>query len=171
MNSLLKASFFFVLALLMTNTAFSQDKSKRASPPMTAEGTIGAAKISINYSSPLVKGRTIFGDLVPYDAVWRAGANEATTFETDKNIMVEGKSLPAGKYGLFIIPSKGDWTIIFNSVPDQWGSMGYDSAKDVLRVMVKSSKEEKSAESLMYAVSDKGFTFQWDKTSAMVKIK
>src|ERR1041385_9089037 len=88
-----------LLALLVTTLLWSQeDKSKRPSPPATATGKVMGATITINYSSPGVKGRKIWGGLVPYDKVWRAGANEATLFQTDKNIKVEGKSLPAGKY-------------------------------------------------------------------------
>ena len=89
-----------------------QDKSKRPSPPATATGKVMGAIITINYSSPVVKGRKIWGGLVPYDKVWRAGANEATIFETDKAIKVEGKSLPAGKYSLYAIPGEKQWVII-----------------------------------------------------------
>src|SRR5690554_5940773 len=88
--------------------AFAQEK---ASPAKTAEGTVGDAKITINYSSPAVKGRTIWGDLVPMGEVWRAGANEATTFTTTKDIMVEGKTLPAGTYSFFVIPGETSSTL------------------------------------------------------------
>src|SRR6187549_2507951 len=108
----------FVLAMaavFMSSAIWAQaDKSKRPSPPGTATGKVNGATITINYSSPSVKGRKIWGDLVPYGQTWRAGANEATTFETDKEIMVEGKSLPAGKYAFFTIPGEKEWVIIFN---------------------------------------------------------
>ena len=105
-----------VLALLVTTLLWSQeDKSKRPSPPATATGTVNGATITIDYSSPAVKGRKIWGGLVPYDKVWRAGANEATLFTTSKDILVEGKKLPAGKYSLYAIPGEKDWVIVFNS--------------------------------------------------------
>src|SRR6202795_5211006 len=108
----------FVLALvgmLMSSLIWAQDdKSKRPSPPATATGKVMGATITIDYSSPGVKGRKIWGDLVPYDKVWRAGANEATLIATDKDIQVEGKPLPAGKYSLYAIPGENEWTIIIN---------------------------------------------------------
>lgn len=114
---LLAHTFFLLLAgMFITSMAYGQqDKSKRASPPDSVTGKIGGATISINYSSPSVKGRKIWGDLVPYGQVWRAGANEATIFETSKPIMVEGKRLPAGRYSLFVQPNDNEWTFIFNS--------------------------------------------------------
>ena len=87
-----------LIGLFMTSLIFAQqDKSKRASPPETAKGTVAGANITIDYSSPAVKGRKIWGDLVPYDKVWRLGANEATIFETSKDIMVEGKKIACRK--------------------------------------------------------------------------
>jgi hypothetical protein len=101
--------FASVLLLFVGLSACAQgDKSSRPSPPATATGKVGGANITINYSSPSVKGRKIWGDLVPYGKVWRAGANEATTFETDKAITVEGKNLPAGKYSLFALPGENE---------------------------------------------------------------
>lgn len=107
-NSTIRYSLLLAfIAFLLPSVMFAQkDKSKRASPPATATGKIGEATITIDYSSPSVKGRKIWGDLVPYDKVWRAGANEATIFTTDKDIKVDGKSLPAGKYSLYAIPGK-----------------------------------------------------------------
>ncbi|MDP4131765.1 MAG: DUF2911 domain-containing protein, partial [Bacteroidota bacterium] len=102
-----RAAILTLTGLGMASLLWAQgDKSKRPSPPETATGTVGGASISINYSSPSVKGRKIWGGLVPYDKVWRAGANEATIFETDKAIEVEGKNLPAGKYSLFAKPGE-----------------------------------------------------------------
>src|ERR1043165_8960928 len=119
----MKRLFVFVLAFFtMTAGSFAQgDKSKRPSPPDSTTGQIGGATITINYSSPAVKGRKIWGELVPYGKVWRAGANQATTFETDKAIKIEGKELPAGKYSLFAQPGENEWQLIFNSETGQWG--------------------------------------------------
>jgi hypothetical protein len=168
----LMMKFSFILAVLISATAFSQEnKAARPSPPDSASGKIGAATIKINYSSPSVKGRQIWGQLVPYGEVWRAGANEATTFETDKNIQVEGKSLPAGKYGLFAIPNRDEWTIIFNKVPNQWGAFKYDASKDQLRVTVKPQKSATSHERLSYAVTSNGFTLRWENLEVPVSVK
>lgn len=139
-----KSLFFPAMAALFLffNTTVAQDKKAPASPPASAKATLASgATIIINYSRPSVKGRTIGKDLEPMAGkVWRTGANQATTFETDKNITVEGKSLPAGKYGLFTIAGDKEWTIIFNKTWDQWGAFNYDQAKDALRVNVKTGK-------------------------------
>src|SRR5215211_1906535 len=109
---------FIAAGLITANHAAAQenaDKSKRPSPPATASQKISSgAVITIDYSQPSIKGRTIGKDLEPMDnKVWRTGANEATVFETDKDIKIEGKTLPAGKYGLFsLVDDKGNWTII-----------------------------------------------------------
>jgi hypothetical protein len=152
------------------------DKSKRPSPPATATGKINGATITINYSSPAVKGRQIWGALVPYDKVWRAGANEATIFETDKNIKVEGKSLPAGKYSLYAIPGDKKWTIILNSQTGQWGitnsgATTEDPAKDVLRVMVTPKKTKSLQERLSYRVDKTGFALVWEKVEVPVSVR
>ncbi len=170
----------FVLALagiFMTSTILAQDdKSKRPSPPATATGTVHGATITINYSSPSVKGRKIWGDLVPYDKVWRAGANEATIFETNKDIKVEGKTLVSGKYSLYAIPGEKEWAIIFNSATGQWGinrdyTTTEDPAKDVLRVAVKSKKSASFNERLIYTVDNKGFALLWGNLEVPVSIK
>ena len=135
MKTLLSTLLLCAAFLLMTVSAQAQtDKSQRPSPPAQAKGTIQNAEVTIDYSSPSVKGRTIWGDLVPYGKVWRTGANEATTIETSADIMIQGQKLPAGKYALFTIPGKTEWVWIFNSVWDQWGAFKYDQNKDVLRV-------------------------------------
>jgi hypothetical protein len=134
------------LCLFMSTVTWAQaDKASRPSPPMTASGKVGGATVTINYSSPSVKGRKIFGELVPFDKVWRAGANEATIFETDKDIMVEGKKLAAGKYSLYAIPGEKEWSFFFNSETGQWGikrggDTTKDAAKDVLTVKAKPGK-------------------------------
>lgn len=160
-------SFFFAAS------ATGQDKTQRASPPAVATGSIGEATISINYSSPAMKGRTVWGGIVPYGKVWRAGANEATTFETDKDIMVEGEKLAAGKYSIFAIPQEGDWTIIFNTVAEQWGAYQYDESKDALRVTVTPTMADKSVEKLTYGVDSKNgkVHLMWDKVVVPVSIK
>ena len=172
-----KGIILALVGIFMTSTIRAQgDKSQRPSPPATATGKVNGATITINYSSPSVKGRTIWGDLVPYDKVWRAGANEATIFETDKDIKVEDKALAKGKYSLYAIPGEKEWTIIFNSATGQWGinrdgTTTEDPAKDVLRVKVKSKKSASFNEKLIYTVDDNGFALQWDNLEVPVSIK
>jgi hypothetical protein len=172
-----RAVVFTLAGLFLSSLTFAQgDKSQRPSPPATASGTAGGATVTINYSSPSVKGRKIWGGLVPYDKVWRAGANEATIFETDKAIKVEGKSLPAGKYSLFATPGENQWTIILNSETGQWGikrtgEANRDPAKDVVTVMVKPRKAAAMQEKLTYAVSSPGFVLSWENVEVPVSIK
>jgi hypothetical protein len=143
----------------------------KPSPAATATGKIGAAAIAVNYSSPAVKGRKIFGGLEPYSKVWRAGANEATTVEFSKDVMVEGKALSAGKYGFFVIPAEnGQWTAIFNKVPNQWGAFKYDEKQDALRVMVTPRKTALT-ERLAYEVTPKGLVLRWENVELPVAIK
>ena len=166
-----------VLALLLTTLLWSQeDKSKRPSPPATASGTVNGATSTIDYSSPAVKGRKIWGGLVPYDQVWRAGANEATLFTTSKDILVEGKKLPAGKYSLYAIPGEKDWVFIFNSKTGQWGvkddeSTTEEPANDVLRVTVKPEKSPAFNERMKFVVDKKGFALEWENLSVPVSVK
>ena len=143
---------------------------------MTVTGTVKDASININYSSPSVKGRKIWGDLVPYGKVWRTGANEATIFETDKAIKVEGKELAAGKYSLYTIPGEKEWVIIFNSQVGQWGitrtgETTEDPAKDVLRVTVKSEASKEFNEQFRIAIEKKEMMIYWENLKVPVEIK
>ena len=172
-----KSIFLTIAAMSLTAVTWAQgDKASRPSPPATATGKIGGATITVNYGSPSVKGRQIWGSLVPYDKAWRAGANEATTFETDKAITVEGKPLPAGKYSLFAIPGEKQWSIIFNSETGQWGvkSGGVanrDPAKDVLTVTTKPSKSASLNERLVYDVTGNGLVLRWENIEVPIAIK
>ena len=164
-----------MLALFVSTislSAIAQDAKPKASPSEMATGKVKDATITINYSSPAVKGRKIWGGLEAFDKVWRAGANNATTFQTDKDIKVEGKMLPAGTYSFFLIPrEKGTWTAIFNKEPKQWGAMKYEEAKDQLRVEVKPKDLSETQERLVYKITAKGFSLDWDKVSIPVSIK
>lgn len=132
------------------------DKSQRPSPPAkVSETTSKGVTISIDYSQPSVKGRTIGTDIAPYGKVWRTGANEATVFEVSKDVKVEGKSLPVGKYGLYSIPGKDEWVIIFNKTWKQWGT-NYTEADDALRVNVKPGKAPSFTERMTFKVDKSG---------------
>ena len=171
-NKLLNLSF--LLACVFTlSSAWSQE---RASPAATATGKAGGANITINYSSPAVKGRKIWGELVPYNKVWRAGANQATTFQTDKAIKIEGKELPAGKYSLFAQPGEKEWQFIFNSETGQWGvkrtgEANFDPAKNVLTVTAKPKAFGTMNERLVYLVDGDGFVLRWENLEVPVSVK
>lgn len=170
MKFIAKFALLFV-ALVSVNSAVAQEK-KPVSPAAEAKGTINGAAITIKYNSPFVKGRQIWGSLVPYGQVWRAGANDATTFETSKAIKVEGKELAAGTYSFFVIPQEnGIATIIFNKEAKQWGAYKYDEKQDALRVTVKSKKVEKLTESLTYTVTKTGVVLSWEKLEVPFTIK
>jgi hypothetical protein len=144
----------------------------KPSPAATATGKIGTADVTVNDSSPGVKGRKIFGGLEQYGKVWRAGANEATTVEFSKAVTVEGKALPAGKYGFFVIPAEsGPWTAIFNKVPNQWGAFKYDEKQDALRVMVTPRKTAALAERLAYEVTPTGLVLRWENVELPISVK
>ena len=171
---LLASTLLFFAATIVVKA--QNDKASRPSPPDSTTGKVGNATITINYSSPGVKGRKIWGGLVPYDKAWRAGANEATIFETDKAIQVEGKPLPAGKYSLFAIPGEKQWQFIFNSETGQWGikqtgEANRDPAKDVLTVTVKPQQSSTMTERLKYDITSKGFALKWENLVVPVAIK
>jgi hypothetical protein len=154
-----------------------QIKPIRPSQKASVMQTIGVTDITITYSRPGVKGRTIWGDppagmearakgeatldnqnerkpgepIVPYNHVWRAGANEATLFQVTDDVLINGQPLKAGAYSLHTVPGKDEWTIIFNSDPGQWGSFSYDNKKDALRVKTKPQMVADNQEWLMYS--------------------
>lgn len=162
----------FSIVLFSISLMAQDDKSKRPSPPAKVSEKVGSTTITIDYSQPSVKGREIWGGLVPYDKVWRTGANEATTFEVSSDVKIEGNSLKAGKYGLFSIPGSDEWTIIFNSVPEQWGAFNYDESKDVLRVKVKPEKVGQNTEKMTFSISGDGLvTLMWEKLKISYNVK
>jgi hypothetical protein len=169
---ILKFSFIILLGLFVSHGASAQKAPEnRASPLDSVSGKVGQATISIKYSSPSVKGRKVWGSLVPYNQIWRAGANEATVFTTDKDITVEGKSLPAGSYAFFVIPvEEGDWTVIFNKTSNQWGAYKYDEKQDALRAKVKVKKTSPN-ERLTYRITPTGFSLLWEAIEIPVAIK
>ena len=145
-------------------------KKKVLSPHATAMTMIGDAHIHMDYSSPGVRNRIIFGGLLSYDAVWQAGAHNATWLETNKDLVIAGKTLTAGKYGFFIIPSKEEWIVIFNTNWDQHGKDEYDTKDDVLRLKVKPIISETVTEHLEYKVkkvnnNEGSISLAWEKVS------
>jgi hypothetical protein len=168
---LLVASTIIQLLLISFATSGQSPVDKRASPADSVTGKIGKTEIKITYGSPSVKGRKIWGGLVPYERVWRAGANEATTFYTSSPIEIQGKTLAAGTYSFFIIPHENkDWEVIFNKTARQWGAYQYDEKQDELRVSavpVKGVPQER----LVYEISPDGIQMKWENLILHLKIK
>ena len=169
--------FLLILFVLFTKSIEAQNikQELRISPKAEVMQTVGFTEIRIVYSRPGVKGREIWGKLVSYDAVWRAGANEATkiTFSTD--VIVEGKKLKKGSYSFFAIPGKNQWTLIFNKVADQWGAFEYNESEDALRVKVKTEKATWQ-EWLSYTInkaSDSSaiIRLEWEKIKVPFKVE
>ena len=165
-----------IIASFLSNTYSQQKEEKvRISPKASISQTVGFTDVTISYSRPGVKDRKIWGTLVPYDKVWRAGANEATkiTFSTD--VTIEGKKLSKGSYGFFAIPGKNEWTLIFNKVADQWGAFEYNEAEDALRVSVTPQKGN-FTEWLKYAITKTSdstavISLEWEKLKVPFKIE
>ncbi|WP_269222896.1 DUF2911 domain-containing protein [Flavobacterium sp. IMCC34518] len=157
---ILKIYLLVLFSFFAFSFANAQDKPKSSAEKVT--GMINGAKIEINYGSPSVRGRKIWGELVPFGEVWRAGANDATTFETDKDLTIEGMRLPAGKYSFFVIPNKEDCTIIFNKEAKQWGAYKYNSKDDQLRIKVKQQIADSTTEKLTYIMNATDVELVWD---------
>jgi len=135
---LLCSAILLSFVVLAPRSIGQQDKSQRPSPPAQAVFHFADGKtVTVDYSSPRAKGRKIFGELVPYGQVWRAGANINTTITFSDPVMIEGHALDKGTYGLHMIPNADEWTIIFSKNATSWGSFTYDQAEDALRVTVK----------------------------------
>ena len=152
------------------------DDKKVLSPHTSAMAMIGDAHIHIDYSSPGVRNRIIFGGLLAYDEVWQAGAHMATWIETDKDLIIEGKELKAGKYGFFAIPSQKDWTLIFNTRWNQHGKDEYNREEDVLRVVVIPETSNQITEHLTYLVEETAtnqgaITLSWEKLKVQMPFK
>ena len=144
----------------------------RPSPLMVKEGQVAGKAIKVQYGSPAVKDRELWGDLVPYNVVWRTGANEASYVDLAEAMTVEGKTLAAGKYSLFTIPKEtGPWTVIFNSEWDlEHGHFQYDEKNDVLRVEVNPIWEERTTESLSMEIENPGLVIRWEKLKLPITI-
>lgn len=160
---ILKGILALILILSITSLQAQEDKSKRKSPPATASQEIGDLNITIDYSQPSVNGRQIWGNLVKYNEVWRTGANEATTISFNKDVVVDGRALAAGKYSLFTIPNDGGaWTVIFNTESELWGAVKYNENKDALRIEVMPEEHKELVEKLQFTISEDGkVTMEW----------
>ncbi len=168
-----------ILSILFTTAAFAQmqmgNGKKPASPPASASCDLGGGKtIKTDYSSPRMKGRKIFGDLVPFGEAWRTGANEATTFVTSADVTVGGKAVPAGSYTIFTVPKADKWTLIINKKTGEWGIPYKYQSDELARVDMKVSKLSSPMEdfTISYDKSGSGCTLNlaWETTKASVDI-
>lgn len=176
----MKRPFFLCLMLTIATGTFlgaQEIELPRLSPKASVSYTIGMTEVKVTYGAPAVKERVIWGNLVPYDKIWRAGANEATTIEFSTDVNMEGQSLKAGKYSLFVIPSEaGEWTVIFNKKHDQWGAYTYDEAEDALRITLTPKLNEGLQERLTYTIHDMkmdmGYVkLAWEKMRLYLRFK
>src|SRR6266436_9966677 len=155
--ALIAASLFAVATFAPAQMNMDQDKSKRPSPPASAECKFSDGKtIKVDYSSPRAKGRKIFGELVPYGKVWRAGANEATTFITDSAAVVGGKNVPAGSYTIFAVPEADKWTLVISKKTGEWGTDYPGEGEDLARVPMSVSKTASQVENFTISFDQSG---------------
>ncbi|WP_299761283.1 DUF2911 domain-containing protein [uncultured Pontibacter sp.] len=164
-----------VAAKAPENTMALQDTIK-GSIPSEATGKIGEANLKLTYHAPGVKGRTIWGGLVAYDQVWVTGAHMATTLETDKALVIGGEQIPAGKYALFTIPGREEWTVILNKNFKQHLADNYDQQDDLVRVQVKPTTFEQHQERLKYEINSisgaaGNILISWDKLRIEVPVE
>jgi Protein of unknown function (DUF2911) len=164
------------LGLMAALGSAQMEKGSRPSPPAKATCALGDGKtITVDYSSPRAKGRKIFGGLVPYGEVWRTGANEATTFVTNTDLMIGGSHVPAGKYTIFTIPNADKWTLIISKKTGEWGIPYPGSDQDLVRVDMKASKLSAPVENFSIAFEKAGggctMRIEWETTRASVEIR
>lgn len=164
-----------IFIFLLSGYISAQLELPRISQKASVMQTIGLLEVTVTFSRPNVKGRTIWGDLVPYNQVWRAGADEATTILFSEDCTVSGNEVPAGKYSLFTIPGESEWTVILNKVNKQWGAFNYDSTKDLLRFNVKPSSNEPVESMNIYfnnvGVTSAVFNLVWEKLKVSFPIE
>ncbi len=153
-----------------------ESRNVRTSPASSVQQRIGLTDVKMTFGSPGVKGRKIWGELVPYNKVWRTGANEATTIELNHPIKLNGNEVPAGTYSFFTIPSENEWTIILNKTAEQWGSYDYDMEEDLLRFTVSPEKSSHPHERMKFVFKDVKFStatllFVWEDISVPLTIE
>lgn len=170
-----------LLLLILGAGLLVAQKANTKSPRATYSTYIGTTKVTVDYGRPSAKGRTVFGNLIKMGAQdnkgrpWRTGANENTTIEFSTDVMIEGTKLAAGKYGLFTLPGKDQWTLIFSKDSDKWGSFSYKKENDALRVTVKPMTLSDHVETFHFGMDFKStreghLYFMWEKTKVAFKI-
>ncbi len=166
---------FLPLAFLLVATPVLAQQLPSPSPSGKVEQTVGLTQVTITYNRPSMRDRVIFGDLVPYDAVWRTGANKCTTFEVDGPVKVEGQDLPAGKYSIFTIPGKESWVVIFNKNTELWGEGDRKEEEDVLTIKVpagQSGSTETFTITMDHVKDDQASVqMRWERTMASFTVQ
>ena len=166
-----------LLMAVVCSTGFSQVKTPQSSPKAVVSQVVGLTDVTIDYSRPSAKGRTIFGDLVPFGKLWRTGANENTTISFSDDVMIDGKKLPKGKYALYTNPRADNWEIIFYAATDNWGNPEtWDETKSVLKTTVKSEHTDRFVESFTIGINNLDNNFahlelSWENTLVALKFE
>ncbi|MEO6711333.1 MAG: DUF2911 domain-containing protein [Planctomycetota bacterium] len=179
---ILCAAFVAVAASLAASVLHAQPKQEpkiefpAASPTASFKERVGLTTVEVEYARPSVKGRKIFGELVPLGEVWRTGANSATKITFSGDVKFGGSDVPAGSYALFTIPTAGEWTVILNKVLGQWGAYKYDEKNDLLRVKAKPSAMPELLETMTISLTEMRddsamLTIAWEKTRIAVKLE
>ena len=163
------------VVVLTTLAACQKDKSQRPSPPAQAQCSFADGKsVTVDYSSPRMKGRKVFGELVPYGEVWRTGANEATTFVTTANLNIGGVSVPVGNYTIFTVPNQNGWKLIVNKKTGEWGIPYKYESDELGRADMKVSQTGSPVENFTIAFDQGGsactMNISWENTKASVQI-
>lgn len=152
----------------------SSDPQKRPSPLRSDSATFHSTPVYIEFSSPAVRGRQIFGDgadyLVPYDEIWRTGANNATFISIANDLAIDTFKLDSGSYSIFTIPNNEEWIVIFNSEWDQWGSYNYKDSLDAFRINVVPKYADQTQERMLFYFADDSLKFRWDKVRWAIPI-
>jgi hypothetical protein len=173
---LIKTAFAILIVIAACVTSYGQqDKSKRSSPAEQAQCKFSGGKtITVDYSSPRMRGRKIFGDLVPYGKVWGTGANEATTFVTDESLVtVKGTNIPAGSYTIFTVPNPDKWTLIVNKHTNEWGIPYTYEAEELARVPMSVTRLSSPVENFTISFDHTGrsctMRMSWEDTQASIE--
>ena len=168
--------FTFLCCTSLVSAQYQIELVPRISPDRSVSETIGYTKIDIQYSSPSVNNREVWGNLVPYDEVWRAGANNATTIDFSERVEINGHALDKGRYAFFVIPRETDkWTVIFNKKSEQWGAFSYHEKDDVLRIDILPMRNPHT-EKLTYSIESLGFKhchifLEWEQFRLALEVK
>lgn len=173
-KNILMTMMLVAVMLMVQDQVFAQEAVKpRPSPLAVATMSKGDAYVKVVYSQPHKRDRKVFGgDLVPYDKVWRLGANEATEITLTKDMMFGDKKVEAGTYSMYAIPGKKEWTLIFNEALGQWGAYNYDESKDVVRVSVPVEKAEATYEpfTIKFSEDQSKMMMMWEDTMVSVPV-
>ena len=166
----------FGLSLLCSTMAFAQVKMPQASPAQTIKQDFGLGFIEIKYSRPAAKGRVIFGDLVPFDKLWRTGANSNTTIRFSEPVIFDGEKIDTGIYSLYTMPGKEQWQVLLNKSTSNWGVNGYDEKQVVTKIVTKAQESESFTESFTIGLENVlpqtcNLVLSWEKTRVVIPIK